>query len=292
MPARKHVPVDQSNGAIDLLYFPPARRAVAPCASETRCHEPIDSAVALKQECGLGYVFVTKCKRTECDRRIYCEETQLDDVLRYTLRYPEHFIGIGAFNPLDIAESTHQTEIGVRHYGFKGIYVHPGDFGISLCDRRMYPLYVKALDWKTPVIVNLETIGNAKPVRPDTLQQIAGDLPDLNFVIVQPRWTSDEMSRLTDDAPNIHYCFDTDSLLNGNKLEFANSPTGRSRCMWGSNGYAWEEALAGLAKTKLHDRESFLHGNATRVFGLKQHRKRKVKPYHEIEEVPLRIVAE
>jgi hypothetical protein len=275
MPARKHEPAYQTSGAIDLLYFPPAHRTSGPRASETRCREPICSAVALKKECGLGYVFVTPCKRTECDRRIYCEETQLDDVLRYTLPCPEHFIGIGAFNPLDIAESIHQTEIGVRHYGFKGIYVHPGEFGISLSDRRMYPLYVKALDWKIPVIINLEITGKAKPVRPDTLEQIAGDFPDLTFVIAQPRWTSDEMAHLSDDSTNTYYCFDTNSLLNDNTLEFANSLIGRSRCMWGSFGQAWEEALAGLAKTELLGRECFLHGNATRVFGLKQHRKRK-----------------
>jgi predicted TIM-barrel fold metal-dependent hydrolase len=156
----------------------------------------------------------------------------------------------------------------------------------------MYPLYVKALDWKTPLIVNVEATGNAKPVRPDTIQQIAGDFPDVYFVIAQARWPSEKISRLADDAPNTYYCFDTDSLFDGNALEFANSPTGRSRCMWGSNGKAWEEALAGIAKAKLDDREGFLHGNATRLFGLKQHRKRKVKRYHEMEEVLLRIVAE
>ena len=122
---------DSTRGAIDLMYFPPAGTSASLIVKDC-CHEPVQSVVALKKESGLDYVFVTQCKRWSCDRRIFCDNAAVDDILRYTQPYPEHFVGIGDYNPFEIARSTQENEIGVREHGFRGIYVHPG----SLAFRR------------------------------------------------------------------------------------------------------------------------------------------------------------
>lgn len=285
---------DSTSGAIDLMYFPPALRASAHDGPEQfRCHEPVEPVVALKKECGLGYVMVTQCKRWSCDRRIYCEDAHLDDILRYTSPYPEHFVGIGAYNPLEIASSTHEAEIGIRQHGFRGIYVHPGSSGVSLNDRRMYPLYVKALEWKVPVILDLRLIvDDVHPARVADMVQVAGDFDELNFVIAQCPWPGEEMLHLVDNLPNIYFCFDTAGLLIPVVRKFVNSTVGQARCMWGSNGLPWKEALAEAARIEIPNLSRLLRENAVQLFGLDRLARREAMPFVESEPTPTRIVAE
>jgi predicted TIM-barrel fold metal-dependent hydrolase len=284
---------DCTHGAIDLMYFPPARRTSRQSRGESRCHEPIDPLVDLKKEGGLGYVFVTQCKRWSCDRRIYCEDAHLDDILRYTSPYPEHFIGIGGYNPLEISGSTHEAEIGIQQHGFRGIYVHPGSYGVALNDRRMYPLYAKALEWRVPVILDLRLLANEMhPVRASEMVQVAGDLAELNFVVAQSPWPGDEMLHLVENLPNIYFCFDTAALLKPVVRNFVNSPSGQSRCTWGSNGLPWQEALAEVARIEISNTPRLLRDNAIDLFGLNRLRKREATPFVESEPTPARIVAE
>ncbi len=294
MTARKtHHCETTPGGAIDLMYFPPARRTSAEVPSDTRCQEPIDPVVQLKQESHLGYVFITQCKRWTCDRRIYCEDTHLDDVLRYTLPYPQHFIGIAAYNPLDISASIQQAETGIRHHGFRGVYVHPGSFGVSLSDRRMYPVYVKSLDWRVPLMVDLRSLpGNSQAVRPSAIEQVAGDFPELTFVIAAVAWTEPEMLRLIDNLPNLYFCFDTAALSSPEVVRFLDSPAAHSRCTWGSNGVPWKESLASIDQLGLACKSELLHGNATQIFRLDHLKARKPRPFVQSEEPPIRIIAE
>ena len=283
----------KNSGPIDLMYFPPAHRASGPSGGENRCHESIEMAVGVKKECALEYVFVTQCKRWSCDRRIYCEDVHLDDILRYTSPYPEHFIGIGGYNPLEIASSTHEAEIGIKQHGFRGVYVHPGSFGVALCDRRMYPLYAKAQEWQVPAIVDLRLLApETHPVRASELVQVAGDFAELNFVIAQSQWPGEEMIHLVENLPNVYFCFDTAGLLTPAVRAFVNSHAGQSRCMWGSNGLPWKEALAELARLEIANPAALLRENAVRTFGLDNLQKREAMPFVESEPTPARIVAE
>jgi predicted TIM-barrel fold metal-dependent hydrolase len=291
--AERHSTPAPTDGAIDLMYFPPARRISGSGATEVRCHEPVEPVIGLKQESNLGYVFVTQCKRWSCERRIYCEDTHLDEVLRYTSPYPEHFIGIGAFNPLEIAASTHETEIGIQQHGFRGVYVHPGSFGIALADRRMYPLYAKALEWKVPIILDLRVLpAESRSARATELEQVANDLSNVNFVIAQSPWTSEEMLRISENFPNVYFCFDTAAMLTPSARAFANSPVGHARCLWGSNGLPWKEALADIDHLELPYTSALLRDNAAQLFRLRHLPRRKAKPFVETESAPIRIVAE
>ena len=288
-----HPAADLTIGAIDLMYFPPARRSGVPQAGDAPCHEPIKPVVTLKKESGLRCVFVTQCKRWSCDRRIYCEDAHLDDILRYTAPYPEHFVGIGGYNPLEIANSIHESEIGICSHGFRGVYVHPGSFGVTLGDRRMYPLYMKAIEWRVPVILDVRLLSAADHVvRPAEVEQVAGDFSDLSFVIAQPQWPSEDMLGLAENLPNIHFCFDTPSLLTPAVRGFLNNPVGQTRCMWGSNGLPWKEALAEVARLQARNTSALLRDNATQLFGLDHLPLRQPEPFVESEEPPTRIVAE
>jgi uncharacterized protein len=279
--------------AIDVMYFPPARSTSSSAVSETRCHEPVSSAVALKKECGLDRVFVTDCKRWSCDQRIYCGDVHLDDVLRYTLPYPEHFVGIAGYNPFDIGSSTHQAELAIKHHGFRGLYVHPGSFGISLNDRRMYPLYVKTLEWGVPVILDLRLIANeTHRVRASEMEQVAADFPELNLVVAQWTWTLEEILQLVDSVFNLHFCFDTAALRSPEARTFVNSVAGGTRCMWGSNGLPWQEALAEVARLQIANPIRLLRENAVQLFGLDRRPTRKATPFVESEESPVRLTAE
>jgi len=288
-----HPATDLSIGAIDLMYFPPARRSGATERSEPGCHEPVEPVVTLKKENGLGYVFITQCKRWSCDRRVYCDDAHLDDILRYTVPYPEHFIGISGYNPLEIAHSTHEAEMGIRSHGFRGVYVHPGSFGLTLSDRRMYPLYVKAIEWQVPVILDVRLLSAADHlVRLNEMEQVASDFSDLSFVIAQPQWSSEEMLRLVDDLANVNFCFDTPALLAPAVRGVVNSPAGRTRCMWGSNGLPWKEVLTEVVRLDSPHTRALLRDNAVQLFGLDHLPARKPMPFVESEEPPARIVAE
>ena len=283
---------DLMAGAIDVMYFPPARRTNAAALAELPCHEAIDPVITLKKECGLHYVLVTQCKRWSCDRRIYCEDTHLDDILRYTQPHPEHFIGIGAYNPLEIGDSTHEIEIGIKHHGFRGIYVHPGSFGISLADRRMYPLYVKAMEWNVPVILDIRPLAeDAHQPRAAEAAQIASDFPDLSLVLAQAPWSKQIIAQLLDDFANLYLCLDSAKLVSQDISDLAGSlPAGR--CMWGSNGLPWKEALAAVAQAHPTNAGAIVRDNAAHLFRLDHLRKRKPKAFIESEEAPPRIVAE
>jgi len=284
-------PAEESiRGAIDLMYFPPACNS-STVAVEDRCHEPVETVVALKKECDLDYVFVTQCKRWSCDRRAFCGDAPLEDILRYTQPYPEHFIGIGNYNPFEIARNTQENEIGIKNHGFRGIYVHPGSFGISPNDRRMYPLYVKALEWQVPVILDLRlTAGNTRPVRVTEMEQIASDFSDLSFVAAESQWVGEEMVRLADNFANVHFCFDGPALHIQSIRSFVNSSAGQSRSMWGSNGLPWKEALADVGRLTFANSNQLFRENALRLFGLNRLPLRPAMAFIESENAHMRII--
>ncbi len=275
-------------GAIDLLYFP-----VTPDAANVRCHEPIEPVGAVARENNIAAVFVTPCRQFSCDRRWMCPETQLDDVLRYTAPHPETFVGLGSYNPLDIGPSLQQAEIGITQHGFRGIYVHPGSFGLAPNDRRMYPLYGRALGWGVPVILDLRRITQDSPtVLVAEIEQIARDFSGLTFVLAQPAWSNNEMLHLVEDFDNLNFCFDTTALQTPAGREFILSPVGKYRWTWGSNGHSWKESLAAIARIGVGNPGKMLRENAIRIFALDRMPKQGASPYIADKPAELPILAE
>jgi uncharacterized protein len=277
----------QEPSAVDVLYFPPEQHQ----AEEDRCREHIAPVLDLMHESGVSRVFITQCKRWSCDRRWMCESSQLDDVLLYTSPHPQEFVGIGSYHPLDIANSIHQAEIGIRHHGFRGILIHPASFGIALKDRRMYPLFAKAIDWKVPVIVDVKQAENEiAAITAEEVEQIASDFADAKLVIARADWSKSEFVRIAEEYPNVYFCFDAAAIASSRLGEFVTSPLAHSRCMWGSNGLPWKQSIAEMRSSGFPD--GLLALNAIRVFGLEHLPARTAKPYAVRSQHLARIVAE
>jgi predicted TIM-barrel fold metal-dependent hydrolase len=274
--------------AIDVMYFPTEAKDL-----DERCQKSLATALSDLHDAGVDKVFITQCKRWNCDRHWLCEDAHLEEVLRYTLPYPQQFIGIGAYNPMDIAPSIHDAEVGIHQHGFRGVYVHPGSFGVSLSDRRMYPLFVKALDWRVPVILDLRRLNdNAPEIKASELRQVAGDFPDIAFVSAQGQWSSHQFRQLAEDNFNLSFCFDVAALLKPGIAEFATSALGQDRCIWGSNGFPWKQSIAEVNRLTGAVGHKLLRDNAVRIFGLDRMPKRAPRQLKPVQTVTLRVVAE
>jgi hypothetical protein len=157
----------------------------------------------------------------------------------------------------------------------------------------MHPLYAKAVEWRVPVILDLRVIAEQKhPVCISELVQVAGDFGDVNFVIAQSQWHGAEMLRVIDNLPNLYFCFDTAALLTIDTRGFVNFASGQSRCMWGSNGLPWKEALDEVARIETLNKPGLPRDNAVQLFGLDHLQMREATPFIESEPTPARIVAE
>ena len=281
--------------AIDLMYFPPAPPSPTVVQLEQHCHEAIRPVAEAAVEAGVEKVFVTQCKRLSCDRRYLCDDAQLDDVLRYTFPYPQQFIGIAGFNPMNIAASIHEAELGIAQHGFAGVYIHPGSFGVSLNDRRMYPLYLKAQEWGVPVILDVRQLpADVCDITAGSMLHVAEDFPGVMFVVAQSQWAAEELTRLVTECDNVYFCFDTASLLHSELRRFLSSETGRERSLWGSNGLPWKQCLQEIDRIgfDLPVREKLLRGNAVRLFRLNERPVREPQPFQPSESAFERVAAE
>lgn len=269
-------------GCIDVVYLPPAPRGASGMASlpSDRCREHVDTVVRLMNESGVEKVFITPCKLWSCDRSVHCDGSELDDILRFTVPHPRKFVGIGGYNPFAIPESLKNTGTGILRHGFRGVYAHPSRYGITCTDRRMYPLYLKAMEWHVPVILDLGTLAHESPVATaKCTKHIADEFPELSCVIAHSEWSRDEMLGLVEEFPNLNFSFDTASLLFPEVRAFLKEPIAQKRSMWGSNGVPWKNALSEITRAGIPGRDGLLRHNASRVFELNLPSDKKAKNY-------------
>ncbi|HXZ80387.1 MAG TPA: amidohydrolase family protein [Terriglobales bacterium] len=263
-----------NNSAIDVMYFPPARQGLVEAgAGEPRCHEPVERALELLNRAGLEKVLISQCKRWSCERRWMCEDAALDDVLRYTLPYPQKFVGIAGYSPHNISQSLQEAETAVKLYGFRGVHVHPGSFGLSVNDRRMYPLYAKAAEWHVPVILDMRHLRDfSDGLTPAAMARVLWDFETATFVVAQSGWLAADMERLAERCENVCFAFDSHALRREDLRELASLPLLDGRCLWGSNGYPWEVCLPVVQTMPFPSevREKLLRENARRIFGLER----------------------
>jgi len=144
----------------------------------------------------------------------------------------------------------------------------------------MYPLFEKSAEWGIPLILDLRPLAHEDPLTSaHAIEQIGDDFPELSCVLAHTDFTAEQMLRLTDQLPNLHFSFDTASLLFPEVRDFIQHEIGQRRSMWGSNGVPWKSALAELLRVGLPGRDAVLKHNASRIFGLNAQAKRKVHPY-------------
>lgn len=71
-------------------------------------------------------------------------------------RYPDRFIGFASVNPLE-ADAPQRLEHAVREYGLLGLKLHPPLQQFAPDDRRVWPVYEKALELDIPVVFHVGT---------------------------------------------------------------------------------------------------------------------------------------
>lgn len=239
-------------------------------------YESIEKMLALMDEAGVERVFITQCKMWSYWNKWMYMDTQLEDVLQYTEKYPERFVGLAGYNPFRIKESLREIEIAVKEHDFKGVYVHIYGFDISLADRKMYPLYAKCVELDIPVSMQVGHVLEAMPSeggRPIYLDQIACDFPDLKIIGAHTGWPwVEELISVCYKWENVYFGVDAwlPKYLKPEIVQFINNRLGQDRCIWGTNGLPWKESLKQIDELGLKEeaKKKLLRENAIQLFKL------------------------
>ncbi len=239
-------------------------------------YNSIEEMIALMNEANVEKVFITQCKMWSYWRKWMYMDTQLEDVLQYTQKYPDRFVGLAGYNPFRIKESLAEIELSVKKYNFKGVYVHIYGFDIPLHDRKMYPLYAKCVELDIPVSMQVGHVLEAMPSeggRPIYLDKIASDFPDLKILGAHTGWPwVDELISVCYKWNNVWFGVDAWSpkYLSPQILQFISSRMGRDRCVWGTNGLPWKENLAQWDEVGLKEEvmRKMLRDNVSELFKL------------------------
>ena len=277
--------------AIDIMYYVATREFMARwdkakegeliCRLERAIgglprYESIEKMLALMDEADVEKVFITQCKMWSYRKKWMYMDTQLDDVLQYTEKYPDRFVGLAGYNPFDIRNSLREIEEAVTKHGFRGVYVHIYGFDIPLNDAKMYPLYAKCVELDVPVSMQVGHVLEAMPSdcgRPMYLDRIAADFPDLKMIGAHTGWPwVEELISACYKWENIWFGVDAWSpkYLPPSVVQFINSRMGQDRCVWGTNGLPWKQNLEDWAAVGLKEpvRRKLLYDNAAALFKL------------------------
>ena len=240
--------------------------------------ENIDVMVGKMDEAGVDKVFITQTKMWSYRNKWMYMDTQLEEVIQYTDRYPDRFVGLAGYNPFRIQESLAEIDTAVGKHGFKGVYVHIYGFDIPLSDRKMYPLYAKCCELKVPVSVQVGHVLEAMPSehgRPIHLDQVASDFPDLKIIGAHTGWPwVEELISVCYKWDNVYFGIDAwmPKYLKPEAIHFIGSRMGQDRCLWGTNGLPWKESLKQVAELGLREEacKKLLWENAEALFQLEK----------------------
>ncbi len=283
--------MDQDVKAIDIMYYVATREFIERwtrakegelvCRMERAigglpAYDSIEEMIRQMDEAGVEKVFIAQCKMWSYWRKWMYMDTQLEEVLAYTQRYPDRFVGLAGYNPYRITESLREIERAVREYGFKGVYVHIYGFDIPLHDRKMYPLYAKCVELDIPVSLQVGHVLEAMPSdcgRPIYLDRIACDFPELRIIGAHTGWPwVEELISVCYKWENVWLGIDAwmPKYLPPALVQFINSRLGQDRCLWGTNGLPWKENLRQVEELGLKPevKRKLLRENALRVFKL------------------------
>lgn len=239
-------------------------------------YHSIEEMLQKMDEAGVERVFIAQCKMWSYWRKWMYMDTQLEDVLQYTEKYPQRFVGLAGYNPFRIQESLREIETAVTRHGFKGVYVHIYGFDIRIDDRKMYPLYAKCEELGVPVSLQVGHVLEAMPsegARPIYLDRVACDFPQLKLIGAHTGWPwVDELLSVCYKWENVWLGIDAwmPKYLPPQILQFINSRMGQDRCLWGTNGLPWKESLEQIEQLGLKEeaKRKLLRENAAELFQL------------------------
>jgi predicted TIM-barrel fold metal-dependent hydrolase len=232
--------------------------------------------LAKMDEAGVEKVFITQTKMWSYWNKWMYMDTQLEEVLQYTQKYPDRFVGLAGYNPFRIKESLGEIERAVKEHGFRGVYVHIYGFDIPIHDAKMYPLYSKCVELDVPISLQVGHVLEGMPsehARPIYLDRVACDFPDLKLVGAHTGWPwVEELISVCYKWDNVYLGVDAwmPKYLKPEVVQFVNSRMGMDRALWGTNGLPWKENLAQIDALGLRPeaKAKLLRENAVQLFKL------------------------
>lgn len=203
-----------------------------------------------------------------------------DEVAGWVAAHPDRFAGLACVDLDRPMTAVRELRRCVTELGFKGLRVVPWLWGAPPTDRRYYPLFAECVELGVPFCTQ---VGHTGPLRPSEtgrpipyIDQVAIDFPELTIVCghVGYPWT-EEMVAVARKHANV--VIDTSAYttkrLPPELVAYLKTRSGQAKVLFGTNYpmIAPAHALDGLDELGLTDqaRESYLGGNARRVFGLR-----------------------
>lgn len=201
-----------------------------------------------------------------------------EQILEYTNKFPDRFIGVAAVNLEKPVEAVRELRRAVKDYGFKALFVLPWIWKLPPNDKLYYPLYVECIELGIPFCTQ---VGQTGPLMPSEtgrpvpyLDEVALTFPELKIVgghIGFP-WT-DEMIGLCMKHENVY--IDTSAYLPSyypkQLLEYMKT-SGRSKVLFATNFPHLDFKKCVDMATKLDLPPSslnrFFYTNAKKVFNI------------------------
>ncbi len=201
-----------------------------------------------------------------------------DEVAAFVRGHPGRFAGVGSVDLSRPMDGVRELRRCVKDLGFLGLRVVPWLWNLPPDDRRYYPLYAECIELDVPFCLQVGHTGPLLPSEPGRpipyLEHVALEFPELRIVAghIGHPWTQ-EMISLLAKCENVYV--DTSAYVATRfPADFVDylRTRGRGKVMFGSNYPMLTpmRCLAGVDELGLdtEDREAFLHGTATRVFGI------------------------
>lgn len=239
---------------------------------------PVDDFVAMMDAAGLEKACIPAIRMMSYQKKTMVWDITEEEVMSVVSRYPDRFVGLAGFNPLQKMDSVRRVERAVKEFGFKGVYIHTYGFGIPLNDRLYYPLYAKCVELGIPVSMQVGHSAEHMPNelgRPIHLDTVALDFPELALIGAHTGWPwTEEMISLAWKHENVYLGIDAHNpkYLEPSLVHFMKT-RGQNKVIYGTNYPAVQHADSiacirndlGLTE-KIADK--ILRGNAARVYRL------------------------
>jgi hypothetical protein len=143
--------------------------------------------------------------------------------------YPQRFTGIASVNPLS-ETAVEDLEYAVKKLGLKGLKLHPPLQNFFMNDKKVFPVYQKAVELDIPVIFHVGTtpfgsLCRLSQANPLLVDDVAVEFPDLRIMLTHlgTLWHN-ESFMVVEKNPNVYidtaaYLYEIKELLNSNLIE-------------------------------------------------------------------------
>jgi predicted TIM-barrel fold metal-dependent hydrolase len=207
--------------------------------------------------------------------------TRRDGVSDRALKeYPDRFVGRSSVDPNDGMKALEQIRRDHEELGTRAVSVFPaGTFPqVPINDKKMYPIYAKAIELGLSVWVNAGIPGprlKGLCQHVELIDEVMFDFPELTFVTMHGCEPWEELAvKLMLKWPGLHYCTSAFAPKHYPKavIDYANT-RGAEKILYAGYypmGLSLERIMGELPNVAFRDHvwPKFLHDNAARILGL------------------------